>query len=345
MMDCDKFESAMMDELYGELDEVTSAAVKRHLAGCGHCATLFGGLRATRRVAVMPVVGPSPELERRILDGVNGALGVVPFRGRVARAVSVAGSWAMRPQTAMAAVFLVMLGASVLLLRGRSSRAPASAEMTVTQEGTPAPAAAPSNGPLGTPTDLALPTTGPLAANDRVGEVKAAAPPTLSNTPAQEPLLATPRPRAFAKAPPTLPGAEVAKASSSPAHEPAGAAAPITSPAAPSPGAAQGGRSAANAPAEKGESGDVGADLVTARSQRDARGCRAALARFDDIARRSAGTPVGWQALLEGAICYRSVGDIATARTRLNALLNIDSYKERARIELGKLDRMQGEAP
>jgi hypothetical protein len=29
-MDCEKFESAMMDELYGELDEVTSAAVKRH---------------------------------------------------------------------------------------------------------------------------------------------------------------------------------------------------------------------------------------------------------------------------------------------------------------------------
>jgi len=343
-MDCDKFESAMMDELYGELDEVTSAAVKRHLASCGHCATLFGGLRATRRVAVMPIVIPSPELERRILDGVTGALPVVPFRGRVARAVSVAGSWAMRPQTAMAAVFLVMLGASVLLLRGRSSRAPASAEMTVTQEGTPAPAA-PSNGPLGVATDLAPPLTGPLTANERVGEVKAAAPPTLSSTPAQEPLLANPRPRAFAKAPPNPPVAEVAKASSSPAREPAGAAAPVTSPAAPAPGAAQGGRSAANGPLEKGESGDVGADLVSARSQRDARGCRAAVARFDDIARRSAGTPVGWQALLESAICYRSIGDIANARTRLNALLNIDSYRERARIELGKLDRTQGETP
>ena len=46
----------------------------------------------------------------------------------------------MRPQTAMAAVFLVMIGTSVLLLRGKSSRAPASAEMTVTEEGTPAPA-------------------------------------------------------------------------------------------------------------------------------------------------------------------------------------------------------------
>jgi len=62
-------------------------------------------------------------------------------RGRLARAVSLAGSWAMRPQTAMAAVFLVMIGTSVLLLRGKSSRAPASAEMTVTEEGTPAPAA------------------------------------------------------------------------------------------------------------------------------------------------------------------------------------------------------------
>jgi hypothetical protein len=164
-MDCDRFESAMMDELYGELDEVTSAAVKRHLAACGRCATLFGGLRATRRVAVMPIVEPPPDLERRILENMNGALRMVPFRRRVAQAVSVAGSWAMRPQTAMAAVFLVMLGASVLLLRGRSSRAPASAEMTVTQEGTPAPAA-PSAGPASAATDIAPSAMGPLATNE-----------------------------------------------------------------------------------------------------------------------------------------------------------------------------------
>jgi hypothetical protein len=333
-MDCDKFESAMMDELYGELDEVTSAAVKRHLASCGRCATLFGGLRATRRVAVMPRVEPPPGLERSILNHADNALRVVPFRRRVAQAVSVAGSWAMRPQTAMAAVSLVMLGASVLLLRGRSSRAPASAEMTVTQEGTPAPAA-PSTAPLGAATDLA-PPIGPLASNERAGEAKAAAPLVAAGSPAQESPTAIPRARAFAKAPPPSLTAEATKAS--PARDLAVAAAPVAA----SPGAAQGGRSATAAPAERGEASDVaGADLATARSLRDTRGCRAAIARFDDIARRSAGTPVGWDALLDSAMCCRFIGDNAGAQTRLNALLNVESYKERARIELEKLDRTQ----
>src|SRR5579859_4094805 len=129
-MDCDKLESLIVDELYGELDEVTSAAVRRHAAGCARCAKRLEGLRATRRVAILPFVDPPPELERRILLAANaGVASAVAGRGQFARAVSLAGGWAMRPQTAMAAVFLVMLGSAVLLLRGRSSRAPANAEM------------------------------------------------------------------------------------------------------------------------------------------------------------------------------------------------------------------------
>ena len=33
-MDCARFETTMIDELYDELDELTSAAAKRHVAGC-----------------------------------------------------------------------------------------------------------------------------------------------------------------------------------------------------------------------------------------------------------------------------------------------------------------------
>src|SRR5580658_5062629 len=143
-MDCEKFESAMMDELYGELDELTSAAAKRHVAGCARCSALLGGLRATRRVATVPLVDPPADLEDRILAAVKEAQKVVPFGRRVARAVSVAGSWAMRPQTAMAALFLVMIGTSVLLLRGKSARAPVGAEVTVTEQGAPAAAPAPA---------------------------------------------------------------------------------------------------------------------------------------------------------------------------------------------------------
>ncbi|HEX4449134.1 MAG TPA: zf-HC2 domain-containing protein, partial [Polyangiaceae bacterium] len=66
-MDCEKFETALMDELYGELDELTSAAAKRHVSGCARCAALIGGLRATRRVATLPRVEPPEGLEQRIL--------------------------------------------------------------------------------------------------------------------------------------------------------------------------------------------------------------------------------------------------------------------------------------
>src|SRR5258708_30339573 len=115
-MDCEKFESAMMDELYGELDELTSAGAKRHIAGCARCAALFDGLRATRRIAVLPLAEPPAHLEERILLATRGAVRVLHMHmhGRLSRAVSLAGSWAMRPQTAMAAVFLVMIGMSAL---------------------------------------------------------------------------------------------------------------------------------------------------------------------------------------------------------------------------------------
>ena len=49
-MDCEKFENLLIDELYGELDEVTSAAVRRHAAGCARCGALLSGLKATRKV-------------------------------------------------------------------------------------------------------------------------------------------------------------------------------------------------------------------------------------------------------------------------------------------------------
>src|SRR5258708_4674002 len=207
-MDCEKFESAMMDELYGELDELTSAAVKRHVAGCARCAALLGGLRATRRLAVLGMVEPPAALEDRILRVANETPLVVPLGRRLARAVSLAGSWAMRPQTAMAAVFLVMIGTSLLLLRGKSSRAPASASITVTEQGTPAPVASVGAGRAPEPLAFSTPPLGPNS-GARLSEAKgaaAAAPPAAF---ADSPLGAA-RPRAAAKAAATADGTNAA---------------------------------------------------------------------------------------------------------------------------------------
>ena len=198
-MDCDKVESAIIDELYGELDEVTSAGVRRHVAGCSRCTTLLSGLRATRRVAVLQMVEPPPDLERRILQATGTDPIMAPAVRRISRVVSAAGGWAMRPQSAMAAVFLVMLGASVLLLRGRSSRAPASAEMIVTEKGTPAPAAVPTAAAAAQPPEAALApaATAPTVARTMAPKVAA---PTVPASPADVGTLVG-RERAMAKAP------------------------------------------------------------------------------------------------------------------------------------------------
>ena len=134
-MDCEKFESTLIDELYDELDEVTSAAAKRHVAGCARCASRMSGLRATRRLAVLEPLTPPPDLEERILAAAREAQKVAPLKRRASSAISWAASWAMRPQTAMAALFLLMIGFTTLLLKQRA--APPTAAMTVSDKGEP----------------------------------------------------------------------------------------------------------------------------------------------------------------------------------------------------------------
>ncbi|MBK6690928.1 MAG: zf-HC2 domain-containing protein [Myxococcales bacterium] len=178
-MDCEKFQDALMDELYGELDEVTSAALRRHASACSRCAEQLATLRATRNSAVAalaPFEAP-PGLEARILEAAREARKVVPIHR--AGFVSMAGRWAMRPQTAMAAVFLLMIGSSVVFMKGGSSSMSA---VTVTEQGAPAAAeglldsreslkkerdskgASVAHGPQPPPSPLASATALPVAA-------------------------------------------------------------------------------------------------------------------------------------------------------------------------------------
>ncbi len=357
-MDCEKFESALMDELYRELDELTSAAAKRHVSGCSRCAALLGGLRATRRVATLPRVEPPGDLEQRILDAAAAATPkVVPLRGRVARAVSLAGSWAMRPQTAMAAVFLVMIGTSVLLLRGKSSRAPASAEMTVTEEGTPAPAAPSAVVAPAEPLASAAPEAY-VATRERAAAAAPAPTAMFAQPPAADALddRRSPAKSAAAKSEDGL----GAVALNAPFHGAAGggmaalpAAAPPPSPAPVANLGAPGGSFASGSEAEFGPAGqagvappaDPGDELWAARAARDAaarqgRPCPSG-ARFDDVASRAPGTQSGWDALYEGALCYESLGEFGSARTRLGSLLGVPSYRDRARYTLDRINREQ----
>jgi hypothetical protein len=376
-MDCEKFESAMMDELYGELDELTSAAVKRHVTGCARCSALIGGFRATRRLAALPVIEPPAALEERILRAASEARPVLPAGRRLARAVSLAGNWAMRPQTAMAAVFLVMFGTSVLLLRGKSSRAPASASITVTEEGTPAPVAC-----AAPPEPMAVPPTMASSRQPSTQRPTEAKPVVAAATvsPTDSPLGAA-RSRSAAKAVAAAAEDRDLERLDSPASEAAAAGMANAAPApAEAPGAGAAGapaaayasppqRAFATAPAPTNpqqsfaaalsayragrfddafqtfdalSTNDPMADLYSARSLRQGKGCRASLDRFDRVAMRAPGSPPGWDALLEGAYCYASVGNVEQARNNLIRLRSVDSHRDRAQKEL---DRLAGLRP
>jgi TolA-binding protein len=330
MMDCEEFEAAMRAAVDGELDEATSSAMSRHASGCPRCATALGRPRETRPASSAPLsADPLPNPERRILQAAlaQAALATgsgakrtasLPFGGRLAVAVSVAGNWAMRPQTAMAALFLVMIATSVLLLRGKSSRAPASAEITVTEEGTPAPttpagAARSSTLPAAPPDPSASTQPNPRDSDGRSG------------APAAVPIVT----RSLDDVDPRPP----AKPSGSGRDHPAGTTAFDEAL-----GAYQAGHfDEARRAFDALPSTNANAKLWAARSLREGRGCEASVSRFDDVARVAPNTPAGWNALVEGARCYESLGDTASARARLDKLAGIASFKDLARAELDRI--------
>jgi hypothetical protein len=314
-------------------------------------------------VATVPLVDPPADLEERILAAAREAQKVVPLRQRVARAVSLAGSWAMRPQTAMAALFLVMIGTSVLLLRGRSSRAPATAEVTVTEQGAPAPVASAAATPTATAVTEQAATIPAASAPLALRTIEAKPAPSPPADPADDLRLARGKGGAAKEKDEDGLSTGIANAAA-----PAGAPMnlPPASVAGPMAGfgaqqnAQQGDKKAQLSPFDTAlqsyrggrfddaarafdglAAADPNAELWGARAVRESKGCRNAVARFDKVAQRAGGTPPGWDALLEGALCYRAIGDFGNARVRLNALLSVDSHKDRARAELDRINQLQ----
>ncbi len=238
---------------------------------------------------------------------------------RVSHAISRAGKWAMRPQTAMGAVFLVMVGTSVLFIRGRPPRTPASASVTVREEGSPAPVAV---APLvraraegAAEMDPRLPSTSGSASPD-LGRREG--PSAASSKPMQE------RPLGISGASSSADSVDRGSDDTRPFDD----ALRLY----------QAKRFDEAARAFDGLAPrSTTADLWATRALRESKGCRAATTRFDKVAQRAGQTPPGWDARLEGALCYRAVGDLGAARARLTTLLGVDSHKDRARVEIERL--------
>jgi len=137
-MDCEKFDQVVMDALYGELDELSSAALRRHVDTCVRCSEAWNGLRSTREGASLPFEEPSDDLEARILTAALAAQKKTPWHRQILRGLAWAGSHAMRPQFAMAALFFLVIGSSLLLLRAKPGTV-GTTPVSVTERGVPTP--------------------------------------------------------------------------------------------------------------------------------------------------------------------------------------------------------------
>ncbi len=153
-MDQEKFDQHLMDYLFDELDEVTSAAMKRKIESDADCRELALGLRATLEVAQLPIQEPSDDLEERILAAASLAQAGEPWSRKLLRSLAWAGSHAMRPQLAMAAMLVLVVGSSLLLLRVRTG----AVNVTPTKDEGSGVAMAPGPGPS------------PVAAPDGINE-------------------------------------------------------------------------------------------------------------------------------------------------------------------------------
>jgi len=122
-VDCEKYDKISLDLLYDELDELTRAAAMRHVEQCHRCRAIHSELRATRSVGVLPLVEPPQGFEQRVILAEQRERANLPLGQKLGRAISVLAGYAMRPQLAMAALLLLMIGSSLLFLNAGPTEA------------------------------------------------------------------------------------------------------------------------------------------------------------------------------------------------------------------------------
>ncbi len=330
-MDCEKFDRIVLDLLYGELDELTEAAAKRHIEHCSRCKGVSSGLRATREVGALALVDPPDSLELGILEAERRMDAKLPLGKKLGRGVSILAVYAMRPQLAMAALLLLMIGSSLFFLRARPG---ARDSVLVTERGAPETEAEHVDEILPAPDRFEA----PAAAATGAGQ------PKLANA-KSEGTLARER-DGDRSAEPSAPLAEAAKENEQKGAGNDAAPLPGTEPSADSMDAAtsafQGGRYVEaqrrfEEIAARGGSEAPAAALQAVEALRRQRGCPAAAPRYEDVHSRYRGTPSGNEAAWQAGDCYRALGELSRARQSLEALLEVAEYRSRAEAALQEL--------
>jgi hypothetical protein len=286
---------------------------------------------------------PSSDLEDRILSAVREQQKVLPFKARASSVLSRAGAWAMRPQTAMAAVFLLVIGTSFVLVQSHKqvSTASKNAEgMPMVQAAATASAATPgwalekesafAHGveekrldlPRATPS-TAAPTTESLALGSADGDFR--------ERDKSKDEAAKNDSNGIANAGPIggIAMNDVTTTSRSGTYGGQG-----QQPG----GGGGGGASAPNMPMQQAQqhaSTGSSTALAQAKAQKQQSGCTPAVAgQFDQLRGRA---DVGGEATLEAARCYRALGNSEAARSRYSSLLQNTPYAQTAQNELDQM--------
>jgi TolA-binding protein len=302
-MDSDKFDRIVLDLLYGELDELTTAAAKRHMEQSARARDIYAHFRATRQLGVLPAHTPPAEFEAALLAREARILAELPVRHRLGRVVSMLAGYAMRPQLIMAALLLLMIGSSLMFVRTRPALR--SAAVQVTERGAP-------EGdvdvvlPLTPPPSKAEPQTAPAAVAAEGAAV--VAPIDGANTrmvsdsapgdgqDAFDQALQIYRARGYVEA-----------------------------------------QRLFERLSRSGQPRAAEAAVYAALSTRNIKGCAAALPGFARVAERFPSSPAANDAVWRSARCQEQLGDTQSARRGYESLLRVPTHARRAQQALASL--------
>lgn len=323
-MDCEKFDRVVLDLLYEELDELTTAAAKRHTEHCARCRDIGSGLRATRQIGILPLVEAPAGLEQRILEAEQKARARLPVRQRFGRAVSVMAGYAMRPQLAMAALLLLMIGSSLVFLRARPGERD---HVRVTERGVPESEAE-------SVVAVPIPEKARAGEGTEHGPSEREARRERSSSPSDDPAPAPGAGKSDEEA-------KTATAETATVDGDAGTGDAVFDQAMSDFRAGRYPEAQKNfdVVASAGGGNAPSAALFAAQSVRKDSGCSTAAPRFESVSTKHRGSNVGNEAAWQAADCYRALGQIEDARRNYKLLVGVAGYAERADQALAEMDQ------
>ncbi len=309
-MDCEKFDTVTMDLLYGELDELSEAAALRHLHHCTRCRDIWGHLRTTRELSEIPQEDAPADLFETVMAAELNAKKTLPLRERASRVISIMAEYAMRPQLAMAALLLLMIGSSLIFVRtGPNDHG----QVRVTELGTPT-----SEGTTRSKSkDETLVFEGDRTSTERPseGEADESVHQVAGIDEALEKEQSTSAPR----------GGDTYREAMA---------------------AYQEGRYAEaerlfSEVASQGDERAASAALHEGHAARNGSGCQRAAALYDSVAARFEGSTVADEASWHAATCYRAMGQLKRAAAHYAQLQERPAYSARAEKALSEIEGLE----